>query len=823
MCITSKIVNNIDDKDTSTLFHFINSTNYVSNIAKYSLNYIISNYFKEGFKNDEERDFLSFLVLALFLKMEDGDVCIKLDEKSFESILLKFSLDDEDIDALSDKDNVLLFNKITNILAKFPQFLEFIYSLKNKEDFLLVDDSFCINKDVHEYMSLKDEENQSTMFLKKERESEDFSFNAYKGCPFVLHNERIYLRRYFLYERNIAQFLANSLSSHFIVKDEYIDNIKEFVNNLFDEDKDSINSQKLGVILSLKNRFSVISGGPGTGKTTTVTKLLLLQIYSKSAHVAKDNLKEALSKDSSLKQKIILCAPTGKAAGRMAESIINTINNDTKIKEVIEKMGSKFVEDQIPKVATTIHSLLGVIPHSSKAKFNKDNKLDCDILILDEASMVDISMFSKLIDALSYKTKLILLGDKDQLSSVESGSILGDICSSLGSISNATLEYLSNVSGYRKDLLQDLAISKKALSDNVVLLLKSHRFKEGSIIHKFATFVNNGKFNENDDIYKLIKGDTKDKFKERTYISNKDHEIVSFKKSQKGKNLDNSFISFMKKDNTVEKKEVYSYLDSFCNDIVKVEKDLLNVRDNLSAKYDFTTFVNEQIPLFFENDSVNYKYRAFLNALAYIDFTIKDESEVHKLFELMDTFRIVCSHHNGIFGTSRLSQKIEQLIKDQYGIKEKNSEFFPGQMIMITRNDKALGVNNGDVGFIAREVINDSYDNRGREKTRLVAFFRGDGNKLIKIATPYLSHYESGFVLTVHKSQGSEYDHVVCCFNFNKSILLTKELVYTAITRAKRKITLIYNDESLNDAILKTTQRESGLSEYIKEIFNELK
>ncbi len=811
MYIDNEIVNN-QNEDTSTLFYFIKSNNYVSNISKYSLNYIITNYFKEGFQNDEERDFLCFLVLSLFIKMEDGDVCIRLDKESFDSIHEKYKLNDEDIDALDLVNKIFLSDKIKTILDKFPKFLDFIYGLAHKSDFLLVDNSFCINEvlDKDYPLSLDNLNNNAITLLKRERKIHDFSFNDFQGCPFILHNERIYLRRYFLYERNIAQFLANSLSSHFIIKDDYIDNIKNFVNKLFDEDKDEINLQKLGVLLSLRNRFSVISGGPGTGKTTTVTKLLLLQIYSQIANLTlsnEDNIEQ-------LKQKIVLCAPTGKAAGRMSESIINTIERDEKIKKVIEEMGDSFVKEQIPKVATTIHSLLGVIPHSSKAKFNRDNKLDCDILILDEASMVDISMFSKLIDALGDNTRLILLGDKDQLSSVESGSILGDICSSLGSISDSTLEYLANVSGYTKDLLQDLALSKKALSDNVVLLLKSHRFKEGSIIHKFASFVNNGEIDVNNDIYKLIQGDDNPKFHERTYISNIDHEIVEYKKS-KTNNLDNSFISFIKKDINTEKKEVYKYLDDFCNDLIKIEPKLLSVRDNLFAKYTLHDFVEREIPKFFKQDSVNYKYSAFLNALAYIDFTITDNSEVLELFKLMDTFRIVCSHHNGIFGTNKLSQKIEHLIKEQYSIDTKNSEFFAGQMIMITRNDKSLGVNNGDVGFIAKEVINDN-------KTRLVAFFRGDDNKIIKIATPYLAHYESGFVLTVHKSQGSEYDHVVCCFNFNKSILLTKELVYTAITRAKRKISLIYNDESLNDAILKSTQRESGLSEYIKEIFNKL-
>ncbi len=240
--------------------------------------------------------------------------------------------------------------------------------------------------------------------------------------PLVLVDSRVYLRRYFSYEKSVAEKLLD------LAEPTTLDNQKEQI--LPDEDQDKLlpilfpddgtgsNANQIEAAkVILKNRLLIISGGPGTGKTYTLARLTALLVA-------------ASGDDSPI---IRMAAPTGKAAMRMRESIRNAKNDiktalekDQSKSKIIKSLQEKIAD--IPENTCTLHRLLGTIPNSTKFRHNAENPLPADIIIIDEASMIDLPMMAKILSAMQENTKLILLGDMHQLSSVEPGSVMGDIC-----------------------------------------------------------------------------------------------------------------------------------------------------------------------------------------------------------------------------------------------------------------------------------------------------------------------------------------------------------------------------------------------------------
>ncbi|HFC92287.1 MAG TPA: DUF2075 domain-containing protein, partial [Leucothrix mucor] len=227
--------------------------------------------------------------------------------------------------------------------------------------------------------------------------------------PLTLDNHYIYLRRYWAYQQRLADQISARLS--FVAeKDQQREWIKQRLAHYFVQDNksDETNWQQTAAALALISRFLIISGGPGTGKTTTITRILALLIEQ-----------HQLSSQQPLR--FSLAAPTGKAAMRMSESIL----------ESIEREGDKLsdeIKQQFPQESSTLHRLLGYIPNSTEFRFNKNNHLATDIVIIDEASMIDLALMTKLFEAIPPQASIILLGDKDQLAAVETGSVFTDIC-----------------------------------------------------------------------------------------------------------------------------------------------------------------------------------------------------------------------------------------------------------------------------------------------------------------------------------------------------------------------------------------------------------
>ena len=252
-------------------------------------------------------------------------------------------------------------------------------------------------------------------------------------APLVLQFDRLYFYRIWQDEFRIADYFKSAVRFQHVFLAEQIAQIAPILNRYFHEEQD-IDWQKIAVAMALRQRFCLITGGPGTGKTTTVTKLLL-------------TLQEL--HQNSLRIKLV--APTGKAAARLTESIVDAVG---RLKQTFstEKHEREIIENlRIPMNAETLHRLLGVRFFSEETRYYADNPLPVDVLVVDEASMIDLTLMAKLLNALKPETKLILLGDKDQLASVEAGAILGElgrfVNASAPTYSLAMAQYLQETTG----------------------------------------------------------------------------------------------------------------------------------------------------------------------------------------------------------------------------------------------------------------------------------------------------------------------------------------------------------------------------------------
>ena len=287
--------------------------------------------------------------------------------------------------------------------------------------------------------------------------------------PLVLSDRRLYLRRYWAYERRIDSALRQRLAATQVTSAD----LPARLDSLFG--RPAVNApidwQKLACALATRGAFSIVTGGPGTGKTTTVVRLLALL--------------QAPAVEAGTPLRIRLAAPTGKAAARLTESI----SLQVKSLEVDDK-----VRQKIPSDVTTVHRLLGSRPGTRHFRHHAGNRLPLDVLVVDEASMIDLEMMANLLDALPAHARLVLLGDKDQLASVEAGAVLGDLCrdAEAGWYTPQTREWLEHVSGESlaaSELQQDLDGSHP-LAQQVVMLRHSRRFGEGSGIGQLSRLVN---------------------------------------------------------------------------------------------------------------------------------------------------------------------------------------------------------------------------------------------------------------------------------------------------------------------------------------------
>ena len=711
----------------------------------------ISEHYLKNYKDTFTKLHL-FWLIALTLNLENGDICVKIDENSIKNLFLNR------ICANFYENDEFLKISFDDLKSKVNEFSKFIIQRTNDE--LLGNNNQIVSNNFEEITPLF----------------------VYDLNP---ENCRIYFRSYFSYENSAASFIKEKSHALTEQSSEDLAYLKKALNILFGDSNDKVNWQKVAAASSALSDFSVICGGPGTGKTTTVLKLLML----------------LLAKDPNSPKQIMLCAPTGKAATRMVESIEDQLRVDSSFMKTFNKLCSEFYCDEdkllamIPRTATTVHKVIGIIPHQERPNYNEDNPLPCNILIVDEVSMISLSLFSKLIKAVSKDTKLILLGDKDQLVSVEPGKVFSDLCSVLNyenSISNGKLEKLSSILGYSKDALLQANGSGHNISENVSMLVESHRFKSTSLLGKLAKAVN--------EVDKDNAKDIDNWFEKDGFIS----EITD------GESLFS----------TDEKTEVSSVF------IKDKSRSGLKSLSSLITKKSLEFFCNEG---------------EYLSKLKSNEFVVKNDKDAKVIFDLLNHYRILCANRNGPLGTVEINKKVNTDVQALLrGAKSLNlrydpEDFYPGKVILITKNDSFLNVDNGDVGFVAFD------SDEAKEENRLKVFFppkdksaSDDENfkEVRRISPERLSDYESGFAMTIHKSQGSEYSYVcmVLCATYNP--VLTKELIYTGLTRAKSKdkfdkdnktitvggkVSIITDKELFEECVVKRVHRESGLSVMLRE------
>lgn len=530
--------------------------------------------------------------------------------------------------------------------------------------------------------------------------------------PLVLQNDRLYLQRMWQYEGDVVRFMASDNTASLIKEDSDGNEardvnetlLRETLDRLFGPAGTEVDWQKLAAAVAATRRISVISGGPGTGKTTTVAKLLTALIQ--------------LSQGQRLR--IQLAAPTGKAAARLTESLGKAIRQ------------LSLTDDErklFPDQASTLHRLLGAQPNSQRLRYHRGNPLNLDVLVVDEASMVDLPMMARLIAALPAKAQVIFLGDRDQLASVEAGAVLGDICrfAELG-YSGSRAEQLTRLTGcilVGNIPIGDVQTDTVNVRDSLCLLRKSYRFDEKSGIGQLALAVNAGKYR---DALSVLNG-------------------------------------------------TYSDIENF----------------SLADSDDYQVLLEDCV--------AGYQH--------YLELAAAGAHAVEVL-AAFGRYQLLCALRSGPFGVSGLNERIEQLLHRKRLIERApgpSGRWYVGRPVMIGLNDSALGLFNGDIGIAL-------YDSEGELR---VHFQLPDGN--IKSVQPSrLPSHETAYAMTVHKSQGSEFEHTALVLPNTFMPVLTRELIYTAITRARQRLTLYCSDTVLSHAIRTPTLRVSGLVERLNQL-----
>jgi exodeoxyribonuclease V alpha subunit len=465
------------------------------------------------------------------------------------------------------------------------------------------------------------------------------------SAPLVLEQERLYLHRYWHYETRLARQILQMCKNNFSggISTDALD-------RYFKPVPGDADWQRQAAIAALTQTLCIITGGPGTGKTTTVVKILALMI---------ENAKQPLQ--------IALAAPTGKAAMHLQESIGNSKNM---------LPCPEAVKEQIPDAVSTLHRLLGAKPPSPFFLHNAGTPLPYDLVVIDEASMVDLALMSKFVDAMKTNARLILLGDKDQLASVESGAVLADLTS--------------------------------ALPDHTRELKKSFRFEDD--IKNLALAVNRQQAGM---AWQLLKGGT----------------------------------------------------------------------DNVALLSD------KLIPYIVEKQTGYLQQIAAGNSFAQIN-------------QAFSEFQVLCATRYGKNSVSEINSKVEQQLAGQLLINP-SGQWYSGRPVMVTQNDANMHLYNGDLGICLADK---------EQGGKLMVFFERPDKSIQKILPARLPHCETVFAMTIHKSQGSEFVEVLIVLPEMMNPVLTKELLYTAITRAKQTVKIVADPSIFKAAIKQKVERYAGLA-----------
>jgi len=511
--------------------------------------------------------------------------------------------------------------------------------------------------------------------------------------PLRLDGTRLYLDRYWRAERRLAAALAGLAASP--VRQLPLDELSSAITRLFQDDADVL--QRTAATSALLRRLTVIAGGPGTGKTTTVAAITAL--FSDPAISGGEP------------PLIALCAPTGKAAARMQEAVHGAADSLPVSSDARERM--------LSLRATTIHRLLGWLSGGGggreqfRWRHNAENRLPHDVVIVDETSMVALAMMDRLVAAVRSDAQLILVGDPDQLTAIEAGAVLRDIVgpAALGLRFGAGMRALvSRVAG---EVPAGEESRERSFGDGVVVLRRGHRF--GAAISDLAEAIRLG-----------------DPDTAMSAIAAAPREIA--------------------------------WLQEGDTDLIR--------------------------------DAAVDGYAPVVEAARRGDASMALASLSH--------FRLLCAHRRGPYGVAQWTAHIEQWLAAAVPGFEPSPYTYAGKPLLVTENDQELRLSNGDTGVI---VTTDA------EEALMAAFERDGGTVLL--APSRLAAVEPLYAMTIHKSQGSQFDVATVVLPEPTSRALTRELLYTAVTRTRGRLILVGSEESLRTAIARPVARATGLQELL--------
>ncbi len=485
--------------------------------------------------------------------------------------------------------------------------------------------------------------------------------------PLVFDGDRVYLERYWRYERAVGDdLLARVGDTNGKSGPGALD---EVLDRLFGtEGGGPPDLQRRAAAVALTRRLAVLAGGPGTGKTYTVARLLA------AAH--------QLALEAGRPLEVALAAPTGKAAARMTEAVHEAV--------AAARLPTELAEPVLATEARTLHRLLG---YRDRVRFRHDrgNPLPHDLVVVDETSMVALPLMARLLDALRPDARLVLVGDPNQLASVEAGAVLGDV---VGPVARGEP-------------------GRGPLAPEIVVLERAHRFAADSGIAAFADAVRTGDAERALDVLR---------------------------------DADRSEVRWIDPAD---------------------EARLEEIRELAAGEAALVT-----------------------------EAALAGEAELG--FELAQRFKVLCATRFGDHGSHAWRDRIERsLIRRVRGLSI-SERWYVGRPVIVTRNDYLTNVFNGDTGLVVRD---------GERRVVVMDSLAG----LRRLAPSQLDAVDTWWAMTIHKSQGSEFAHAVVSLPTHHSPVLTRELLYTGITRGKRQVTIVATEESLRFAIGRPVARASGL------------
>ncbi|MFA9432012.1 exodeoxyribonuclease V subunit alpha [Egicoccus sp. AB-alg2] len=522
--------------------------------------------------------------------------------------------------------------------------------------------------------------------------------------PLVLVDDRLYLDRYWRYERRVAAILRARAGR----VDEGVDlaRVREVLDRLLLPDEERPDRQRLAVATAARRALTVIAGGPGTGKTHTVARLLAL--LHELAGIG-----GAFAPGDGWPQ-VAVAAPTGKAADRLTASLRQAVADPGL--QVSDEVRVRLGELQ----GSTLHRLLGWTPRSAtRFRHDRHHKLPHEVVVVDETSMVDLPLMAKLLEAMRPDARLVLVGDPNQLASVEAGAVLGDIVGPSGTALCMSEDNRAALEATTGEPLGAEVVTRAddgGIDDAVLVLGTGRRFGANSGIARLATAIHAG---DADAVVTVLRSGPAD----------------------------------------LEWVEA----PGDARDVA----ELAVVRNRVVAAG-----------------------RAVVGAAR--------DGDAGAALAAMDTLRVLCAHRRGLVGVTGWVRLVERWLTGAVDGFDPTGRFYVGRPVLVTRNEPRLHLFNGDVGVVVRAGDGVA-----------VAFHGVDG--LRTFAPGRLEDIESVHAMTIHKSQGSQFEHVVIVLPDKTSQVLTRELLYTAVTRAEDGVTLVGTEAAVRCAVARRVSRASGL------------